>query len=128
LGRVHLLLGDLPAAEAAVHESQAILNPEGNFHAPIWVRLAGSELALAQGRPESAEALARELLAYLKRGGWRTYQPDALYLQAKAAAAQGLTGQARELLQQARQAAQELGSARSLVLVGTPLPGIDSGG
>ena len=128
LGRAHLLLGDLPAAEAAVHESQAILNPEGNFHAPIWVGLAGSELALAQGRPELAEALARELLAYLKRGGWRTYQPDALYLQAKAAAAQGLTGRARELLHQARQAAQELGSARSLVLVGTPLPGIESGG
>ena len=77
LARVHLFLGDRPAATAAVQESQAILNPEGNFHAPIWVGMAASELALAEGRPEAADGLARELLAYLRKSGWRTYQPDA---------------------------------------------------
>jgi hypothetical protein len=127
LARVHLLLGDLPAAGEAVQRSQAILNPEGNFHAPIWVGMAASELALAQARPEAAAAFARELLSYLERGGWRTYQPDALYLQARAAAAQAMNEQARDLVERARQAAQELGSARSLALTGAPLPGLESG-
>jgi tetratricopeptide (TPR) repeat protein len=127
LGRVHLLSGDMAAAEAAVQKSQAIVNPEGSFHAPIWVGLAGSELALAQGRPEVAQTQAQELLVYLKRGGWRTYQPDALYLQARAAAGQGQVVQARDLLRRARQSAQELGSARSLALISTPIAGVDAG-
>src|SRR6185503_6165788 len=111
----HILLGDFAQAEADVNEAAHGLNlDELTWVSPVFMALAQGELALARHDEARVLTVMDELLAHLQPAGVCVYVADALYLQSRAWLARGQSDRAYTLLQQARAAAQTIGSRRSL--------------
>ncbi|HMA36482.1 MAG TPA: hypothetical protein VKY74_18640 [Chloroflexia bacterium] len=118
LGRLALLAvaqGDLAAAETTVEALYATAVPgEPSLLVQIFGPLTRGELALARGDYALTHALMVDYIAQIAAGGPHTYAPDAWYLQARAALAQGQVAAAVPALEQARSHAEQLGSHRIL--------------
>jgi len=115
LARLHILDGDLNAAETVIQECYLGLKPESlQLFSHPWTFLADGDLALARRDYARAIALMDDLLAYLGRAKIRPFIPVAQYLKAQALLAQGYADDARRVLNQARAGAQAIGSRRSL--------------
>jgi DNA-binding SARP family transcriptional activator/predicted ATPase len=112
LAEIHLMQDNL--AEAAVALDEARREPISETY-PIYeihILQAESRFALSRGDDGKAVAVTETLLATLQQFGAKAFMPDALFLAGQAFAAQGQTEPARERLQGAHLAAQELGSRR----------------
>jgi predicted ATPase len=115
LARLHLLNNDLAAAELALEEAYNELNMESlASFGPFVVVLAEGELALAMQDYPQVVALIDELVVRIHQAEVYTFLPEALYLKGKALLAQGQGAKAGTALTEARTAAQELGSRRTL--------------
>lgn len=115
LAHLHLLMGDLDAAEKMARAGRQSLKPGSlQLLGPILLSLAEGELALAQGKHSDALAVMNDLLTYLREGETRLFLPDALHLKSQVLLALGQEAVAHETLDQARAEAEALGSRRSL--------------
>ncbi|MBI3243398.1 MAG: AAA family ATPase [Chloroflexi bacterium] len=115
LARLRLTQGDLAAAEAALRDLKSKLPKEGmRWFIPMFMPLIEGELALAHHDSQRALTLMNEQIDYLKRTETHFFASDALHLKAKALLALGLADEAWEALVQARTAAEQVGSRRSL--------------
>lgn len=117
---LHLQQGDLPTAEelSSALVDYRIVRDRFGYMPFMWIRvgLAQGAILLAQDKYEKAAFLASELFADLDKIGIWYLRPDVLYLNAQALNGQGKTfqKQAEDMLEQARTAAEELGSRRIL--------------
>jgi len=118
--RVFLLARDGRPAEA-----QAALDQSAIAHDPaalkdefvvtqLFVALALTELALANGKHEQALRLAEDAIALLQRYAIQLGLPDLLHLKARAQRAAGRPTEAQTTLAAARTEAEDLGSRRTL--------------
>ncbi len=115
LARLHLLNGDLSAAQAAVEEGYRNLRQQSmQILGPILLALTEGELALAQQDYGRVIAVMDDLIARMQKEQSRPFIPDALYVKGKALLGQGQTEAARKVLAQGREEAEALGSRRSL--------------
>jgi len=115
LVRLHVLTGNYAAAQAMLQEGRAIYDPASLLlFGHYLLALAEGELALAQQDYERARVATERLLAELARMQTRPFVVDALDIRGQALLAQGRTGQAREVWQEARGVAEALGARRSL--------------
>ncbi len=116
MARLHLLLGNVPAAAEAMARADRLLARDA--HIPVYVRvqtdIPRGELALAEGRPADAAAEAGALADLLARIGVPTYEIEARLLLARALLAQGQPEKAAEALARARQVAASRGLRRLL--------------
>ena len=115
LARLHILSGDLDAAEAAIQESEKKSTEGEPVSFTMVLRpLAQIELALAREDYEGGITIANELIDGLNQYGIRVNIPDALLLKGKVLLAQGKVDQSHKVLIEARTRAEELGSRRTL--------------
>jgi tetratricopeptide (TPR) repeat protein len=125
LAQLYLLKGDL--SEAATIFQQADHTKPLNDH---WAQLAmwlRGQLALAQGHPDQAVALAIQCVTELRRFHNRIFFiPDALYLQGQALLALDQPREAYERFLEARAEATEIGSRRTLWKVLATLADIET--
>ena len=128
LARLHLMNGDLAAAEAAIKAGYATLNPEDfTTHGPVELPLAEAELALAKQAFGHAVAVIEALVARLRKVGMRSFLADALHFKGKALLAQGRVEAARAAWMEARAEAEALGSRRVLWPILAALAEIEAG-
>jgi tetratricopeptide (TPR) repeat protein len=114
LVELHLIEGDLIEAAAALERVQGDAIPEENAVFGMVSILTRSRLALGRGDYKQTIALADTLLAKSNESGMRAFAPEALYLGGQAHAALGDREAARERLEEARSAAEAIGSRRML--------------
>ncbi|MCI0397161.1 MAG: hypothetical protein L0332_08460 [Chloroflexi bacterium] len=121
VARLYVLQGDVDQATAVLDglEDYHHYKEQLGFLLPMWVgvALARGEIALASGEHEKAAALAAGLATELVSAGVYALRPDAFYLQGKALLALGQWEEARQVLGQARAAAEVLVSRRTLWLI-----------
>jgi len=128
LARLHLMNGDLAAAEAAIKAGYATLNPEDfTTHGPVELPLAEAELALAKQAFGHAVAVIEALVARLRKVGMRSFLAEALHFKGKALLAQGRVEAARAAWMEARAEAESLGSRRALWPILAALAEIEAG-
>ena len=114
MAHLHLLKGDLEQAEVRLAEAM-----ESDYRRswPVLsaeVVLVEGEVALARGAYERCVAVMDQRLADLRRWGLRIHLPQALYLKGVALQRSGREQAAREVLHEARDAAEAIGSRRVL--------------
>lgn len=118
MARLHIRMGDLQAAEAALQEDYRDLMTGGNtLLAPMLTALATGELALARGDYARAVLVLDDLLAYLERTGMEAFQIQVRYLKSQALLALNQEQAAYDLLQAARAAAETRGAGFSLWMI-----------
>ena len=113
LARLQLWKGELAEARRSSQASYENFKPKEVNSADI-VLLTDAEIALAENDPSRAVAVCDELLELARQARRRIAVSEALLLKAKALRAQGLHDPARDALQRARRAAEELGARRHL--------------
>jgi predicted ATPase len=115
LARLYLRNGELAEAEhtlqASTHTAQSSAY---TVLAPMLLRIATAEVALAQRDAERALQTTEELLSSLARHGVSAFQAQALYLKGQALLALGRLPEASEALQAARSQAETLGAQHVL--------------
>lgn len=118
LARLHVMKGDVSAAETLIREGYVGLDLDDlSTHGAIAVPLADAEVALAKQDYARAITTMDDFLARLRRAGVRPFVADALYLKGKALLAQGRLDEAHQILIAARAAAEALNSRRILWLI-----------
>lgn len=119
---LHLRQGDLDGAAELMATLTDYRTVKARFgYMPfMWVRvgLAQGEFALAMGEYAQAVALMNVLYADLERAGIWYLRLDVLWLKGRALLGQGNVDNAREALQDARAAAERLGSRRTVADLG----------
>ncbi len=115
---LHLRRGDCAAAAkrmASLTDYRTLMAQFG-YMPFMWVRvgLAQGEVALASGEPKQAAALMTELYADLDAAGLWYLRPDVLHLKGRALLRQGHLDEAQAVLEDARSAAETIGSQRAL--------------
>ncbi len=126
LARLHLLKGDLAAAEAAIEDGRPDLKPGSlEFYSPVLMAFAEGELALARGDYERTLTVIDDALAHMRQTELRLYISDALHLKGQAFRAQNRMDEARAALGQAREEAEAMRSRRSLWPILTTLSEIE---
>jgi hypothetical protein len=115
IARLHLLNGDLIAAEAALKVGYAELRPEGlRWFSSVFLPLGEAGLALSRKEYADALVVCDNLIEFLQETRARPFLSDALYLRGKALMGMGRVDEARGSLLRARTDAESLGSRRSL--------------
>jgi len=115
LVRLHVMEGNLAAAEAVLQEGYACVNREDfTTHGPVELPLAEAELASAQQEYARAVAVLDELMLRLRQIGMKPFLAEALCLKGRALHAQGKIDEAHAVLTEARGEAEALGSRRML--------------
>ncbi len=117
LARLAAQAGDLPAADAALHDGYVALNitaADPDTALPVWMLMAAGDVALAHCDWTRASALMDVLIARLGSAARRTYLAEALYLKGQALLGQGQPEAARAVWQEARAEAEALGQRRRL--------------
>ena len=100
--------GQLETAQKTLRESTFALNMPGS----TWERLAECQLAYAQGDYLQTIALAARLVSHMRQFELNQLLPDSLFVQGKAQLMLGQREEAKESFEQARNAAEMLGSRR----------------
>jgi tetratricopeptide (TPR) repeat protein len=115
LARLHVRGGDLEAAADAVQVCYGDVDLADMLYlTPVWVSLADAELALARDDPARAIEVIDRLLAHMRNHHWQAFVSDALHAKGQALLAEGRPEAAHTVLEEARDAAEALGSRRSL--------------
>jgi tetratricopeptide (TPR) repeat protein len=118
LARLHLLRGEIDAAEAALAGLAGFYEVQRawSYITPYWVDvgLAQAELALAQGDYDRTIGLADELYGEVIRLDVRPYRADLQWLKGRALLALGRLDEAHIALSQAHADAEAIGSRRML--------------
>jgi len=116
LARVHLLNGNLAAAEITVREAEQTNDPGAfGFLGDFFLAEVQAELALAQGDYERVLSRIDEFQgSMLSAGAARIFLPDVLLLEGRALSGLGRADEAYATLSQARAEAEALGSRRAL--------------
>jgi tetratricopeptide (TPR) repeat protein len=109
-----LALGDRAAARDALDGLEVSLPEPERTYALAGSALAGSRLALADGDPAEASAVAIALVEGLRSRGVRILLADALVALARARIAEGRDEEAERLLADAIGSADRLGERKSL--------------
>jgi hypothetical protein len=121
IGHLYCLQGDFAAARATLapilsRYDQAALKQQ--FVMVYYtIALLEAHLALADGRPEAAGALAGEALGHLRANAVRIFAVDALHLQGRSLRVAGRLDAAQAVLEAARAEAEAVGSRRTLWLI-----------
>ena len=97
LALADLVAGDLTAADRESARALAILHPPGRPFCSFTVLRVRTQVLLARGQLDAAEALADQGLELARRGGFVTYELQSRLLQAQLALARGRAGEARQL-------------------------------
>ena len=115
IAQIHLSVGELDRAEAALAGSDVELLPEPlRSAASIKVPLVRGSVADARGDHAQAIEIADAVLDRLRRAGLRPFVAEAMLLKGRALAAGGGTRDAEGILQEARRTADGLGHRRIL--------------
>ncbi len=114
LAQLHLLSGDLAAANTAIAQGKADPYAAGWPLHFMPVRMAECELALELGDVESAASHADKLLIDLRQMGARMFVPRTLFFQGRAYLGMGRSDIGLDILMEARREAEEIGSLPSL--------------
>jgi tetratricopeptide (TPR) repeat protein len=127
LARVHIRLGDLAEAGAALQQGYGELRPEGiQGFEMILLPLADGELAIARQEYARAVTVIDDLMTYLDNTHTRLFRYEALYLKGKALRALGRIDEAREVWMSARAHAEDLEARRVLWPILTALSEIEA--
>ncbi|HEV7503683.1 MAG TPA: winged helix-turn-helix domain-containing protein [Thermoanaerobaculia bacterium] len=92
-----LVAGDLAAADRESARALAILHPPGQPFCSFTVWRVRTQVLLARGQLDAAEALIDQGLELARRGGFVTYELQGRLLQAELTLARGRSGEARQL-------------------------------
>lgn len=111
---IHLMEGDLAAAEAILDLMQDDANRSTHALLDVSNLLAECRVAMGRGEYEETSRLAGELLSKAKAYGMGSSVPEALTLWGQAQAALGHLEMARGKLEEARTAAETMGSQMML--------------
>jgi tetratricopeptide (TPR) repeat protein len=115
LAQLHLLNGDLDAADRAIQESAYdVTSPGLAAVGSLPAALVDGAIALAEGNGERAIAAVDALIARLRQLNGRLYLADGLYLRSQALRFLERTDAAYEALVEARTEAEERGARRIL--------------
>jgi class 3 adenylate cyclase/tetratricopeptide (TPR) repeat protein len=115
IAEIHLLLGELGEADAALAESNVELSAEPlRSEVSVLVPLLRGRVADAREDHERAIEIADDVLDRLGRAGIRPFTEEAMLLKGTALAAAGSTREAERTLREARSAAESLGHRRIL--------------
>ena len=112
--KVHMMCGDLSAAEAVFREAQISPYRSVSRVFNLTVEMAGLALILRRGGAENALTMSQNLVTDIKAYGAREIISEALYLQAKAYIAAGQKMAAVHVLGEAREAVEKQGGQRLL--------------
>lgn len=116
--RIEIRRGRLQQAEQELREAELDKQPEYLakllLQMAIPIALARAELYLALHDYEAADALLEPLFQRVKSTGGRLYLHEVLYLIAQAKLGSGNNEEGREILRQAREEAEAIGSKRVL--------------
>lgn len=125
LAQIHLLVGNLNEAEAAIEQGAEEISGEMSLPFLERLKLAEAQLALARGDDDQTLKVIEELLADVERRGAHSYIPEALYIQGSALISSGQIDKAGNCLQRAQVEAESLGSRRMLWQILTAIAHID---
>ncbi len=92
-----LVAGDLTAADRESARALAILHPPGQPFCSFTVWRVRTQVLLARGQLDAAEAMIDQGLELARRGGFVTYELQGRLLQAELALARGRPAEARQL-------------------------------
>jgi tetratricopeptide (TPR) repeat protein len=127
LARLHVLEGDLDAAEAALRQGYGELRPEGiQAFEMIILPIADAELALARHDAARAVMVINCVLVHLHRTQAYGFIAETHYLKGKALLALSQPDRAYQVLSEARAEAEATGSRRMLWPILTALSKIES--
>jgi tetratricopeptide (TPR) repeat protein len=110
--RLHLIKGNLSAAQLTIQKSQVDVRHVGIAHATVITPLLHCELAFAQAAYDQVVSRAVQFITMLKRSGIRVGIADAYFYKGQALLAQGEIEAAYQALTQAYAIASDLGSSR----------------
>ncbi len=115
LARLYLLSGNLFEAEASLQRAQDTLNREEfTWGGEFSRRQAEGEVALAKKDFARTVSVADDLIAKIRKYGFRMFLPEALSLKGTALVSQNKMDEASENFSLARAEAEALGSRRAL--------------
>jgi DNA-binding SARP family transcriptional activator/predicted ATPase len=106
--------GEMDAAEASMQQSYDHVELDALSLAAFFTFPLDGRLRLARGEYEAALAAGERLMGYLQQTGLQPFRSDALYIQGRALWALDRTGEARTVLEAARQEAERLHTRRNL--------------
>ena len=113
LADLQVQAGDLAAAAATLQKAREVREEDGRFFT-VLILISQSYLALAQGHYQQTITLTQTAVEQAQQFGTRVYTPKLLLWQAQALQASGQTALAYERCQEAKVAAEALGSQRLL--------------
>ncbi len=122
---VNFLKGDVDQSQIYLHDAADAFTASEMNMMSFFGPLTEVEIAQAHGDYDRAVHIADRTLTSMNSWGMQPFRSDALYFKAQALWRQGQTDAAQQLLDQARQAAEKLGSRRSLWKIYTLLSEIE---